>query len=219
MTKNGARKPGRPAVGVGDEAVCGAANDDATATETSDVTPIEVVASERPSTEAVELQQVELQQEVSDLKGQLQRKQAELINFRRRTQKEQAANAVKSRGEMVLELLPIIDDFERAVSVKSDSAENYRQGMELILRTLHETLRRIGIRRLDPLGETFDPQLHEAVDHSETDEVPDGQIMTVFQPGYRLEERLLRPAMVTVAKKPVSPRLHTDVVEGDEPES
>ena len=128
MTKNGARKPGRPAVGVGDEAVCGAANDDATATETSDVTPIEVVASERPSTEAVELQQVELQQEVSDLKGQLQRKQAELINFRRRTQKEQAANAVKSRGEMVLELLPIIDDFERAVSVKSDSARELSAG-------------------------------------------------------------------------------------------
>lgn len=140
------------------------------------------------------------QAEIERLQDQLLRSQAELINFRKRVQKERAALATIAQAELLERLVPIIDDFERAV--ESDAGEDvrtYHAGMEIILRTVQSVLEKLGVERLEPVGELFDPEFHEAIARAETDEVPEGQIVEVYQPGYRLRERLVRPATVVVA--------------------
>jgi len=137
--------------------------------------------------------------EIERLQDQSLRRQAELINFRRRAQKELAESAAAGQGRLLELLLPVIDDFERAVDHEADDARAYHQGMQLILRSLQKTLEQIGLQRIEPQGETFDPAVHEAIARHETDEVPEGQILEVYQPGYRLGERLVRPATVVVA--------------------
>ncbi|MGD8328780.1 MAG: nucleotide exchange factor GrpE [Acidobacteriota bacterium] len=153
-----------------------------------------------------ELSRVELENElelaraeIERLQDQSLRRQAELINFRRRAQKELAESSAAGQSRLLELLLPVIDDFERAVDHEAEDARAYHQGMQIILRSLQRTLEQIGLQRIEPLGETFDPEMHEAIARHETDEVPQGQILEVYQPGYRLGERLIRPATVVVA--------------------
>lgn len=140
--------------------------------------------------------------EVADLKDKLLRSQAEMVNFRRRAERTRLERAEAARAEVLRELLPVVDDFERAVEADTASVDAYRQGVELILRTLLDTLERIGVSRLEPLGEAFDPNLHEAVERQETIDVEEGHVSEVFNPGYTLGDRLLRAAMVAVAMGP-----------------
>lgn len=144
----------------------------------------------------------QLEGEVAQLKDQLLRQQAELVNFRRRTERDRAELRQGSRAEVIRELLPVIDDFERAVGAETDNVDVYREGVELILRTMQDTLVRLGVSRIDPQGELFDPHEHEAVEQQITSEVPAGHVAAVYGPGYRLGERLLRPASVAVAAEP-----------------
>ncbi|MFW6198852.1 MAG: nucleotide exchange factor GrpE [Acidobacteriota bacterium] len=143
-----------------------------------------------------------LEAEVADLRDQLLRKQADLVNFRRRMERERRERAERARAELLQELLPMIDDFERAAGDEGDNIEAYREGVEMILAGLHETLRRLGVERIEPVGEPFDPTDHEAVEQTETDEVPAGHVVSVYKPGYRMGDRLLRAAMVGVATAP-----------------
>lgn len=144
----------------------------------------------------------ELEEQVAQLKDQLLRQQAELVNFRRRTERDRAELRQGSRAEVIRELLPVIDDFERAVEAGTDNVDAYRAGVELILRAMQDTLIRLGVSRIDPQGEPFDPHEHEAVEQQVTSEVPAGHVAAVYGPGYRLGERLLRPASVAVAAEP-----------------
>ncbi len=137
--------------------------------------------------------------ELERLQDQSLRRQAELANFRRRVQKEQAELSAVAQARLLAGLVPVIDDFERAVEAESADVDTYREGVEAILRGVHKVLEQIGVQRFEPRDEAFDPRYHEAIARQETDEVPEGQILDVFQPGYRLGERLIRPATVVVA--------------------
>ena len=146
------------------------------------------------------------------------RKQAELVNYRRRTERERLEQAERGRAAVLRELLPVVDDLDRAVNADTDNPEAYREGVELILRSLHEVLNRLGVEQIDPAGERFDPHLHEAVDHMPHEQTPAGHVVQVYKAGYRLGDRLLRPAMVSVSAGTDSGDEATDAPETpDEP--
>lgn len=144
-----------------------------------------------------------LEAQVAELKDQLLRQQAEMANYRRRTLNAGSERAEAGRIEVLQQLLPVLDDFERAIAA-DDEAAGYREGVELILKSLRDLLVGFGVSRLDPHGEEFDPTLHDAVQQLPTDEVPAGRVASVYKPGYQVGERLLRPAMVAVARPPAT---------------
>lgn len=132
----------------------------------------------------------------------LLRKTAEFENYRRRIEKERRQLVEHANADLVQALLPLVDNFERALQVapEAGAADAYRQGVELIHKQLLDVLARYGVTALDPLGAEFDPHLHEAV-ASEIDPARrDGEIVEVFARGYRMGDRLLRPARVKVAQ-------------------
>jgi molecular chaperone GrpE len=144
-----------------------------------------------------------LKSEKEALYDRLLRKQAELENFRKRTQREREDFLQHAAADLIRALLPTLDGFERALKHRDPSvpAEFY-QGMELIYRDLLEVLSRAGLTPVETVGKTFDPHLHQAVETVETREHRDQEIVEEFQRGYRLKQRLLRPAIVKVAVAP-----------------
>lgn len=157
---------------------------------------------ETSTREDLEYQLADLEGQVEQLRDQLLRRQAELINFRKRVERERAELGVVAQAGVIEKLLPVIDDFERAVVTDTEDAQAYRQGVELILRSMESLLTGMGVERLEPLGEEFDPEFHEAIARVETEEFPEGSVVDVFLPGYRVRDRLLRPARVAVAASP-----------------
>lgn len=151
-----------------------------------------------PGSEASD-SETELRQQVADLKDQQLRSQAELVNFRRRAERDKLERIEAARASVVRALLPAIDDLDRAIGSETDNIAAYRDGVELILRSLHEALGRIGVVAFDPQGDVFDPNLHEAAVQVPSDEVEPGYVVEVYKPGYRIGERLLRPAVVSVS--------------------
>ncbi|NKB90050.1 MAG: nucleotide exchange factor GrpE [Acidobacteria bacterium] len=146
----------------------------------------------------------EAERQVAELTDQLRRQQAEMANFRRRTERDREEQIAEARRQLLRDLLPVLDDFERSLDAETDNLDAYREGVELILKSLHDFMNGAGVERIDPHGDPFDPHLHQAVEHSETDEVPEHHIATVYQPGYSHAGRLLRPAMVGVARPPAA---------------
>ena len=156
-------------------------------------------ASGEPSTAESELQK--LKAERDELRDRLARAQAEFDNARKRTIKEQQEYREYAVADAVKSLLPAMDSLERALEVKSDAAE-LRSGVELIYKQLLAALSKLAVNPIVAKGEPFDPRLHEAIEMVETDEVPDHQVIEELQRGYKFKDRLLRPAMVKVAKNP-----------------
>lgn len=132
----------------------------------------------------------------------LLRKQAEFDNYRKRVDRERQMVSEAAASSIIEELLPLMDDLERALKTEAvgDAAEAYRRGFELIQRQLGEVLRKRGVRPLDALGTDFDPYYHQAVSHEPAEGRRDGEIIEEFRRGYMLGDRLLRPSMVKVAK-------------------
>jgi molecular chaperone GrpE len=132
----------------------------------------------------------------------LLRKTAEFDNYRRRTDKERREQADRVAGDLLLELLPVVDDLERALKSEagSEHSEAYRTGVELIYKQVLELLKRRGLRAIDAVGHDFDPHLHQAVTTEARDGARDGEVLEEFRRGYLIGERLLRPAMVKVAR-------------------
>lgn len=142
-----------------------------------------------------------LERENADLKDQFLRLRAEFENFRRRVGKEKEDLQEYASMEAVRPLLAIADDFERALRVEcADSS--YAKGMELIYQRMGEALRKIGVEQLDVVGQPFDPNVHHAIDMVKTADAPDNTVLEVFQAGYSLKGKLLRPAIVKVAVEP-----------------
>jgi molecular chaperone GrpE len=148
--------------------------------------------------EAVTAERDRLIAETQDLQDRLLRRQAEFENFRRRAERERADILEYANTETVRSLLPIIDDFERALKVESADRE-YVRGMELIYNRLSEALKKLGLEPIEAVGQTFDPNLHHAVDREETSEHEDQTVLDEYQRGYYFRGKLLRPAMVKVA--------------------
>ncbi len=139
-----------------------------------------------------------LVEEKNDLLDRLLRRQAEFDNFRRRAERERADVLEYAHTESVRAILPILDDFERALKMESSDKE-YSRGMELIYQRFSDALKKLGLEPINSKGQKFDPNLHHAVDTVETDDVADHTILEEFQRGYNFRGRLLRPAMVKVA--------------------
>jgi molecular chaperone GrpE len=154
---------------------------------------------EQETTSAVhDLELERLTREKAELQDLLQRRQAEFENFRRREQRERSELFEYSAMETVKALLPVLDDFERALKVETADKE-YARGMELIYQRLFETLRKLGLESLSTEGTLFNPHEHHAVDMVDTKEHPDQTILEEYQRGYKFKGRLLRPAMLKVA--------------------
>ena len=152
---------------------------------------------------AAEREQVtELRAKADSYLDLLQRTQADFVNYKRRSERERGDDAQAARAELLVQLLPVLDDLERALGqVPDDLAEHpWAQGMPLVGRQLRLALARAGLQRVGAPGESFDPRLHEAVAYEPHAGYAEGQIATVVRPGYRLGERVIRPAQVTVAQ-------------------
>ena len=143
----------------------------------------------------------DLQRERDDYKDRWLRKGAEFDNYRKRIERERREQADQSVVDLLEDLLLVVDDFDRAMKVDSGEGGNaYRKGVELIHGKLHDLLRRQGLKPIDALGADFDPNVHQAVVHEESPEHREGEVIGELRKGYTLNDRLLRPAMLKVAK-------------------
>jgi molecular chaperone GrpE len=144
-----------------------------------------------------------LSADLEELRQTLLRRQADFDNYRKRIEKERFEDSKRATARVVEGLIPVIDGFEHALAAHREAEyENYRKGFELIYKQLLDSVTKLGVERIDPVGKSFDPHLHQAVDRAETSEHKDGTILQVFQPGYVFHGRVLRPAMVRVAVHP-----------------
>lgn len=150
-----------------------------------------------PAVPELELEKIKAERD--SLLDRLSRAQAEFENARRRATKEQQEFREYAISDAIKSLLPVVDSLERALQVKSDAAE-FRGGVELIYKQLQASLARLAVNPIVSKGEPFNPHLHEAVEMVETSEVPDHQVTEELQRGYKFKDRLLRPAMVKVAR-------------------
>ena len=143
--------------------------------------------------------QEELRREKDALQDRLLRTAAEFDNYRKRVDRERRDLAEYTAADIVSEMLPIVDNLERALAAASES-DPLRKGVELILKQMLDMLRKRGVKRIEALGTDFDPNFHQAVIHEVSDEHREGEVMEELQRGYLLGDRLLRPSMVKVAK-------------------
>ena len=130
------------------------------------------------------------------------RMQADFENARKRAAREQQDFREYALADAIKALLPTLDSFERALQSSAAEKSELRSGVELIYKQLQDSLVKLGLRPIPAKGEPFDPRLHEAIEMVETAGVPDHQILEELQRGYKLKDRLLRPAMVKVASNP-----------------
>lgn len=142
-----------------------------------------------------------LQKERDDLYDRLLRKTAEFDNFRKRVERDRKEMIEWAAADVLTDLLSIADDFDRALAAEAPpEAQSYKMGLELIQRQLAETLKKRGVTQIDALGADFDPHLHEAVAYDVVEGRRDGEVVEVLAKGYKLGDRLLRPAIVKVAR-------------------
>jgi len=149
--------------------------------------------------EAPDPELARLQAEASEMRDLAQRKQAELENYRKRVERERAELSRYANADVVREILPVLDNLERALGAGASEGQ-LRDGVAIIQRQLQEILTRLGLVEVESMGKPFDPHVHEAVTQQETEDHPEGTVLDVFQKGYLFKDRLLRPAMVSVAR-------------------
>jgi molecular chaperone GrpE len=154
-----------------------------------------------PGTMLAELER--LGSEASEMRDLAQRTRAECENYKKRMERERAELVRLAGFEVVKEILPVLDNLERAIRASESSPEEqFRAGIEIIQRQFKEILTRMGLSEVESEGKPFDPHLHEAVSRVETTKHPEGTVVEVFQRGYTFKDRLIRPAMVAVAQLP-----------------
>lgn len=136
--------------------------------------------------------------ELSETKDNLLRIMAEYDNFRKRSQKEKEAAFGDSKASVIAEFLPLYDNFGRAESQETTDLDSYKKGIQMIYNQFGEILKKLGIEEFGEKGDTFDPNIHNAVMHDENPELPENSITEVFSKGYKLGDRIVRPAIVKV---------------------
>jgi molecular chaperone GrpE len=138
----------------------------------------------------------------------LLRTTADFENFKKRAARERIEVAQSSNASLIQKILPVLDHFEMALAAvqnaKEQNASSFQSGVTMILQQLKNVLAESGVEEIDATGKPFDPALHEAVSQQETPEVPEGHVIHQLRKGYKLRERLLRPASVIVAKAPAA---------------
>lgn len=143
---------------------------------------------------------ISLEAQVADLNSRLLRVQADYDNFRRRTRTEKEAASKYRAQSLIEELLPVLDNFDRALGVKveNEEAKSLIQGIEMVYRQLNDALKNEGLATIESVGQTFDPYYHQAVMQVESEEHESNEILEELQKGYQLKDRVIRPAMVKV---------------------
>ena len=163
--------------------------------------PADSPTADADATETTDDPSAELRRERDDFKDRLLRKTAEFDNYRKRIERERREQADSSVTDLLESLLLVVDDFDRALTVEAGpEAEAYRAGVELIHAKLLDMLRKRGVHAIDSLGADFDPNVHQAVMHEASPDHRDGEVIGELRKGYMLGDKLLRPAMVKVAK-------------------
>jgi molecular chaperone GrpE len=144
------------------------------------------------------------QAEVARVKDQLLRTLADFDNYRKRSRRETQDAERRAREDVLRDLLPVFDNFERAAqhAETASDVKSLSEGITMVMRIFLDTLSRLGVERVQAAGQPFDPSLHEAVQQLETSEQAPGTVVAEITPGYKMGDRLIRPAMVVVAKPP-----------------
>jgi molecular chaperone GrpE len=159
--------------------------------------PVSMPTIAGDASEASETEKLKAERDA--LLDRLARLQAEFDNARKRAVREQQEFREFAAADVIRNFLPILDSFERALKAGGDAGD-FRNGVELIYRQFEDALQKIGVQPIAALGQAFDPRVHEAVEMVDTSEVPDHHVFDELQRGYKYKERLLRPAMVRVAR-------------------
>lgn len=141
----------------------------------------------------------ELEKDLAASKEAHIRTLAEYDNYRKRTAKEKENTWVDAKAVCIAELLPMLDNFDRALGVTDSDFESYKKGIEMIYQGFCETLKKLGVEAFGEEGEEFDPNFHSAVMHIDDETLGENVLAQVFSKGYKLGEKVLRPAMVKVA--------------------
>ena len=136
--------------------------------------------------------------EVDELNDRYKRLFAEFENYKKRTQKEAVTKRAEITGDVVMSILPIMDNLEKACNAQTEDT-NYQEGIKIINRQLSEILARFGMTEIETVGHKFDPELHEAVSHIDDPEKGEGEIVEEFRKGYQIGNKVIRHAMVVVA--------------------
>jgi molecular chaperone GrpE len=154
-----------------------------------------------PSAEALSAALAEMKAERDQLLDRIARLQAEFDNARKRQEREKQEFRDYATGSVVEQFLPVLDNFALALNA-TGSAEQLRTGVELIVKQMDETLRQLQVTAVPTVGQQFDPRVHEALGSVERDDLPDHSVAEEIRKGYRIRERLLRPAMVRIVSNP-----------------
>lgn len=163
--------------------------------ETVDATDAETEVEEEPA----KTREEELEEQLAAAKDAHLRTAAEYANYRARSAKEKEQTFTNAKGTVIADILPAIDNLERALAADSGDYEALKKGVEMTLDGLMAALEKLGVEQYGEAGEAFDPNLHNAVMHIEDDELDENVITDVFQKGYRIGDRVIRPAMVKTA--------------------
>jgi len=149
----------------------------------------------------------EAKAEIQRVRDQLLRTAADFDNFRKRSRKEIADGEARAKEDLLRELLPVFDNLDRAMqhAESATSVQSLADGIRMVQRQFVDTLGKLDVVRVDSVGQPFDPAVHEAIQHIETDEHPPGTVAAEARTGYRHGDRLLRPALVVVAKAAAPP--------------
>lgn len=168
----------------------------------------EELSQEEQTSETVDEPTVEAEDEdkdknnqlkISELENHLQRLQADFENFRRRTRKEKEEFAKYATEQLITAMLPILDNFQRAISSQTNKEEPFVAGVTMIQKQLMDTLQKEGLMQIEAVDNQFDPNYHEAVMIVEDETKPRNTVVEEFQVGYMLKEKVIRPSMVKVA--------------------
>lgn len=163
--------------------------------------PAETEAPAAEASEAPAAGLEALQRERDDYYDRLLRKTAEFDNYRRRIERERREQADQAVVDLLQDVLLVVDDFDRALTVEAgEDASAYRRGVELIHAKLQDLLRKRGVKPIESIGRDFDPTVHQAVSHESSPHHREGEVIGEMRRGYMIGDRLLRPAMVKVAK-------------------
>jgi molecular chaperone GrpE len=155
---------------------------------------VESLAAESPAEEIERLRT-----ELDHVRDVYLRKLAEFDNFRKRVEREREESRRAGAEDMIAEVLPVIDNFDRALHHADDDSGAFREGVEMISKQLKDILDRRGVVEINPIGQAFDPEVHEAVQRVEDSQHPPGTVVFVLLKGYSAGDRLVRPALVGVA--------------------
>jgi len=164
-------------------------------TTETEAEPAEVTVEDAPAEDDT----AALEAQLKEKSDRILRLQADFENFRRRTAKEKEELAAVITQNLLTDLLPLLDNFERAMAVEQTDGEAFQKGVEMIFTQLREVLDKHGLEGIEAEGQPFDPNIHQAVMRVENPDVEDGTITQVLQKGYQAKGRVIRPAMVQVA--------------------